>query len=400
MSRPWLVLVESNTTGSGRLFCARAAARGLLPVVLARDVSRYPYLRADAINTRVVDTADADAVAEACREPARLAGVTSSSEFFIARAAATAAAFGLPAPDPQAVERCRDKRRQRAALADAGVPVPAFAAVDTAADAVEAAARIGLPVVLKPAAGSGSAGVRLCSDLADVRAWAGQLGGDILVERYVPGPEFSVESFDEAVVCVVGKHLGAPPHFVETGHDVPARCSTRRHAELGRTALAALDALGLGWGAAHTELRMTPDGPVVIEVNPRLAGGMIPAAVQAASGVDLVDMAVARAAGQPVPRPLPDGGHAAVRFAVTGSGGRVRATLGLDRARALPGVHAAGFTVEPGQELAITHSFRDRVGYAVATGPDGDTAAERARSAAGCLAVDLSQADDSGGIHV
>ena len=63
----WFVLVESNTTGSGRLFCARAREFGLTPVVLARDPQRYPYLATDRIDTRGVDTTDPAAVREAAK---------------------------------------------------------------------------------------------------------------------------------------------------------------------------------------------------------------------------------------------------------------------------------------------------------------------------------------------
>ncbi|CAM5739566.1 Argininosuccinate lyase [Streptomyces badius] len=128
-SPQWFVCVESNTTGTGRLFCAAARAQGMRPVVLAKDPGRYPYLAEDGVDARVVDTSDEARVREVCRELAvsgGVAGVTSSSEYFVATAAAAAVALGRPAPDPAAITRCRDKARQRAVLAAAGVPVPAF----------------------------------------------------------------------------------------------------------------------------------------------------------------------------------------------------------------------------------------------------------------------------------
>ncbi|MEU6614033.1 ATP-grasp domain-containing protein [Streptomyces parvus] len=397
MTASWFALVESNTTGSGRRFCQAARDRGLRPVVLAARAERYPYLAADRVDHRVLDTGDPEAVLAACRELAAdggLAGVTSSSEYFIATAARTARQLGLVAPDPAALARCRDKARQRDALASAGVPVPAYRAVTTLAEAASAAREIGCPVVVKPTTGSGSVGVRLCAGPAEVTAAAGPLldapvdergratPAVALVEEYVEGPEFSVETFDDTVVGVVAKHLGRPPHFVETGHDFPAPDAPPGLAE---TALRAVKALGLGWGPAHTELRHGPDGPVVIEVNPRLAGGMIPALVGRAAGVDLVAATVARAAGD-TPSPQPERrAHASIRFALADREGTVTAVGGLAEARGLPGVELAEITVAPGTALEITHSFRDRFGYAVATGPDAATAADRAERAAARL---------------
>ncbi|MEV6118591.1 ATP-grasp domain-containing protein [Streptomyces sp. NPDC052109] len=396
----WFALVESNTTGSGRQFCSAARELGLRPVVLTAAPERYPYLAEDGVDHLAVDTGDAAAVLAVCRrlaDGAGLAGVTSSSEYFVATAAAAAARLGLAAPVPDALVRCRNKDLQRAALAAAGVAVPRFRTAVEAAGAVAAAARIGLPVVVKPTTGSGSVGVRLCATPEEVGEHAAALldapvneRGQatprlVLVEQYVTGPELSVETFDDTVVGVVAKHLGPAPYFVETGHDFPAPDVPDGVTD---TALRALSALGLGWGPAHTELRQSPDGPVVIEVNPRLAGGMIPTLVRLATGVDLVAATVARAAGRRARTRAARSGHAAIRFALAARAGAVTEVRGTGAARAVPGVELAEITVSPGtSELEITHSFRDRFGYAVATGPDAATATARAERAAAHLQI-------------
>jgi biotin carboxylase len=392
----WLALLESNTTGTGREFCAAARARGLRPVLLTRDPDRYQYVREDDIDIRRFDTADPAAIIEACaalQNGGGLAGVTSSSEYFVSAAARAAASFGLPAPDADAIARCRAKDQQRAILAAGGVPVPPYAVAEDVTQALLAAESIGWPVVLKPVSGSGSVGVRLCRDLPETRAWAGELfakardergnarPGRILVEAAVTGPEFSVETFDGSVVAVVRKHLGPEPYFVEIGHDVPASAADETIAALADTTVRALTALNLLWGAAHTEVRLSSAGPVIIEVNPRLAGGMIPVAIRAAAGVDLVDAVVARAAGQARAAVAPGAGHAAIRFLRAQRDGRVAAVEGLDAAARAQGVVAATTSTAVGRVLHITHSFQDRVACVVATGGTADQAAECAMAA-------------------
>src|SRR5690349_18997190 len=206
----WFALVESNTTGSGRQFLA--AARLLT-------------------------------------HESGLAGVTSSSEYYIATAAWVASRLGLSAPDSAAIDRCRHKDLQRSMLADAGIAVPVHHTADEVKDAVAAADEIGYPVVVKPTTGSGSVGVRLCADAQEVAAQAEGLLDDatdergrptprlVLVEEYVQGAEFSVETFDREVIAVLAKHLGPAPHFVETGHDVPAPVPAEQRGDLGATAL-------------------------------------------------------------------------------------------------------------------------------------------------------------------
>jgi len=188
---------------------------------------------------------------------------------------------------------------------------------------------------------------------------------------------------------VTGKHLGPEPYFLEIGHDFPARVPAAESAAIGEAALAALRALGLGWGPAHVELRAGPAGALVIEVNPRLAGGMIPRMVEQATGIDLVFHAVARAAGRATP-PVPTRDLAAsIRFLVAPHGGRLTGLRGVDEARAVPHVVDVEPIRPPGTEVAIRHSFTDRLGYVIAAAPSGDAAAAAAELGLRFLHADM-----------
>lgn len=391
MTGRWFALVESNTTGTGRDFAVAAARHGLRPVLLTRDPGRYDYVGELGLPVREVDTGDPAAVEAACRrlDPA---GITSSSEYFVQTAAAVAGRLGLPAPDPAAIGRCRDKAEQRRWLDAAGVPVPAFVACHTAADAADAAAKLDGPVVVKPVYGSGSLGVRLCADPHEAFEWAAHLlsggqpapgrpapGPPLLVEREVTGPEFSVEIIDGRPVGVTGKYLGPPPYFVEIGHDYPAPVPVATTAALAAVAVQAVRAIGHVVGPAHVELRL-PDGgePTIIEINPRLAGGLIPRLVRQATGRDLIDEVVTGAAGLPAAQPAPGGRSASIRFLLPGREGRLAGVTGLEQARELAGVIEAQCRLEPGAQVRIEHSFVDRKGHVIASGPDPAAAAAAA----------------------
>jgi biotin carboxylase len=256
-------------------------------------------------------------------------------------------------------------------------------------------------VVVKPVAGSGSVGVSLCAtarEAADAVAALLAVGVDergnardphVLVEEYAVGPEFSVETIGDTVVGVTRKHLGPAPYFVETGHDFPAPLADADRAALGSATLRALDALGLGWGAAHTELRLTPRGPVLIEVNPRLAGGMITAVVEEATGIDLVDACVALSCGRSPDLTATRKTAASIRFLVAERAGSVTAVHGVEAARRLPSVRTATLTVAPGHQIGeLTQSFRDRLGYVLAAGDDVAHSAALAESVLATIVVD------------
>jgi S-sulfo-L-cysteine synthase (3-phospho-L-serine-dependent) len=435
-------MVESNTTGTGRTFAVAARDRGLRPVLLSSRPERYPWVAEDAVDTVRADTTDPACVADVARAAASTAhpaGIVTSSEYFVAVTARAASRLGLPGADPAAVEGCRDKRRQRAALARSGVAVPAHFPATTAAAAAAAASEIGFPVVVKPADGTGSRGVRLCRDPAEVHDHTDGLLtrrhdergrptiGAVLVEEYVPGPEFSVETFGTEIVGITAKHLGPAPWFVEYGHDFPANtdpavpdslvsatgCGERPsrgpvatgcgeaspnaamwvtegpRSAIRAPALDALEALGLGFGPAHTEIRLGPHGPVVIEVNPRLAGGRIPTLVRLATGIDLVGAAVDVAIGETRPLPRPGPGHASIRFLVAPQAGRVRRTGGVADAAAVPGVVDVAIAARPGQRVGGTGSFLDRVGHVIAAATTAAAAGTAAEAALSLLELDL-----------
>ncbi|TDP89881.1 ATP-grasp domain-containing protein [Labedaea rhizosphaerae] len=373
---PVLVLVESNTTGTGRDFALAARSLGLRPVLLTKGERHYPYVAELDLDVVRADTADPAAVVAACAALPGVRGVTSSSEYFIETAARAARELGLPGPDPDAIAVCRDKMAARKRLRHLG---PDFAGCVTPDEAAAAAARLGA-VVVKPARGSGSIGVRACASSDEAREWTQRLLADgateVVVEQEIVGPEFSVEVLAGEVVCVTAKHLGPAPFFVEYGHDVPA-AAPDAIAEAAKTALAAC---GLGDGTAHVELRWAHGRPWLIEINPRLAGGLIPRLVRHALGRDLVTEVVAAAAGMPVDRRPGTHTHASIRFLVPGAG-TVTEVSGVDEARVMPGVLEAVCTAAVGQDLETTGSFTDRRGYVVALGPTAATAAARADAA-------------------
>lgn len=414
MSSRLLVLIESNTTGTGRQFAQRAREAGIEPVLLSADPARYPYAAADGLRTVRVDTSDREAVWRAADDLAReasIAGVLSSSEYYVATAAELAARLGLPGPSAPAVRACRDKASQRRALARAGVGVPGFAVVDEVGDATAAASRLGLPVVVKPAQGSGSLGVRLCADLEQVAEHAGELLAaavnerglatprHILVESYLTGREFSVEVFGDEALVTVAKHVGAPPVFVETGHDLPAALPAGSQAKLVRCAVRAVAALGLGWGAAHVELRLDGDEARVIEVNPRLAGGMIPELVRRACGIDLVAAQVLAAVGEPVPLRRTAGGAASIRFLTAPAPGFVAEAevtgQAEKEARAVPDVVDATLYRAPGTAVAPAEDFRGRLGHVIAVSDSAGGSAAAAGAGLSRLAAAVTYPDPS-----
>jgi biotin carboxylase len=404
-----LLFIESNTSGTGRLFVQMARAMGLRPVLITARPQHYAYLsEPDAPDVIVVADVDEDSLVRAIAQRFAggdgLAGITSSSEYFIATAAALAARFGLAGPDAASVRAARDKSWQRQRLAAGGLPTPAFRVVATPTGAMFAASEMGLPVVVKPLNGSGSVGVRACRSASEAGWHASSILSRmtvppheraVLVESLIEGPEISVEVLSGQVVGITRKHLGAPPHFVEVGHDYPALLAPDH-------ARAAIDVvtrgtalLGLGWGPLHWELRIHDGRAFPIEVNPRLAGGFIPELVRHAHGIDLIRETLRLVVGER-PDPLPRGEaapdrHAAIRFLLAPRAGRLVAAEGLAEARAAAGVMDVALYRAIGDELSLTGDFRDRIGHAIGCGRTACAAAAAAQRACDAVAIRVAE---------
>ncbi|HEV7804819.1 MAG TPA: ATP-grasp domain-containing protein [Solirubrobacteraceae bacterium] len=261
-------------------------------------------------------TLEADALCVAARALAareHVAGVLCWDEARILQTAHVAAALGLPGGDPAAIERCRDKHLTRGALAAAGVPQPGSVLVASLDEALATAERLGYPVVLKPRALAASLGVVKVENPDELRAQfafahdttlpeAPHYDDVVLVEQFAGGPEISVD-------CAVGgghvwplfvarKQVGYAPYFEETGHLVDAADPLLRDEHIGEILRATHRALGFVDGMTHVELKLTPTGPKVIEVNARLGGDLIPYLGLLATGIDPGLAAAAVACGR------------------------------------------------------------------------------------------------------
>ncbi|GAA2393262.1 pyridoxal-phosphate dependent enzyme [Streptomyces coeruleofuscus] len=381
-----LLFVESNTTGTGMAALGLARELGYTPVFLTNDPERYAGLADTGSEIIVCDTNTLPALRETVQARFRrdeIAGVTTTSDFYVPAVAELATWLGAPGNPPEAVRICRDKARLRETLDRAGVRQPRFVAVRDAAATAAAVADVGLPCVVKPADDSGSTDVLRCTTAEQATAHVAHIlkrtvnarglpmAGTALVEQLADGPEFSVEMFSTEghhhCVGVTAKTVTGTPHFVEQQHLFPAPVAASVAADLERTVRAALTAAGIRFGPTHTEVRLLPDGPVIIEVNPRLAGGMIPEMIRLATGTSLLEQQVRAATGQRPRLEAEFTRQGGIRFLMADQAVRLAAVEGVERAAAIAGVERVTVTARPGTEVRPATDAYGRLGHIIAT---------------------------------
>ena len=219
------------------------------------------------------DWRDADAVValgRACRV------VTLENEFVDALALAHVAANGTPVrPDPASIAIVQDKARQKDLLASAGLPLPHYLLMDTAADLDAAGRDLGWPLMLKRRRlGYDGYGNATCTNIEIAQeAFAKLTDGDgVLAERWVP--------FERELAVMVARRPGGQAlaypvvETIQRDHvcrrvDVPAGGNQDQLIQAREIALAATET-ALGIGVTGVELFALPGGEVLInEIAPR-----------------------------------------------------------------------------------------------------------------------------------
>ncbi|QHE68553.1 ATP-grasp domain-containing protein [Rhodococcus sp. WAY2] len=319
------------------------------------------------------------------------------------RCAAIGEALGLSTHSRRTVALIHDKDAMRAQLRDAGIDSTASAIVADVDTLHTFVGKHGLPCVVKPVCGAGSAGVAVVREEAALAAAFERAGGSfdglpnsgVLVEQFHEGPQFSVEAFSESSehqVVAITRKFSDPATFVELGHVAPAELSAAEEEQVHTYVERLLDALGVEFGATHTEIVLGSQGPKVIETHVRMGGDEIPALAFDATGVDLADCVVRQTVGEKV---LPGiravlaeerpGRCSAIWFAAAPVAGVLTEVGGLDDARNVDGVTEVQSLVRPGSRVEVLESSDSRVAYARALGDTAEQALVAAREAVGCL---------------
>ncbi|MCB5165693.1 ATP-grasp domain-containing protein [Streptomyces bambusae] len=297
---------------------------------------------------------------------------------------AEAEALGLSPNPAAAVRSLNDKAAMRRMLNAAGLsPVDARRAA-TVCEVREILRDAVLPVIVKPATLAGSRGVALIRRPEDVDEWAervctGALAGPYLVEDYLEGPEFSVETLSaggvHTVVGITAKQTTGAPGFVETGHVFPAPLAAADRAAVEQLVTDLLDLAGYAFGPAHTEVILTAAGPRIVESQARLGGDRIPLLIQTATGFDIEAWIFRALAGEPVAPPAAER-YAAIEFFRLPPGVLASVTP-AEQVLAAPDVHALHFPLRTGDRVKPVTDSATRHGYAVVDAATPAAAAAR-----------------------
>ena len=315
-------------------------------------------------------------------------------------AALACEALGITSHPPAAARACHDKYLFRQRLQAAGLPVPAFCRLPAQAlrsqgvggQAEPPAAPppgVGFPCVLKPLALSASRGViradnpqefavafrriRALLQTPDIRRLKEEAAQWILVEQFLEGSEAALEGIMDRGALRVLAIFDKPdplegPYFEETIYVTPSRSPESVQAEMIRATEQATRAIGLCHGPIHAELRLTPQGPLVLEVAARPIGGLCARALRFDNGWSLEELIIRHALGESIESVRREPAASGVMMIPVPAAGILEEVRGEPEALAVPGIADIRITAKRKQQLVPWPEGSSYLGFIFARG--------------------------------
>jgi biotin carboxylase len=315
-----LCLTVLNPTDAVTHGLLPAAARLGLPTVVITDQpdAHHATYRDHPHPPLAVERADVRDAGEIAARVLTLAGrygppevLLSNSDHLQTATAQAAELLGLPGKNWRATVRCKNKFLTRRALADAGLDTVASVEIAASDDVRDVAAELPFPAVVKPREGVASEDALLVNDLDELAAEVARIRerrgpAALVAEEYLTGQLHTYDTLgDGNRLHHFGSWrttLGEPPFFPEIRLDWHPRLPEPVEQHLR----AQLAALGVGFGACHTEFVIHGDKARIIEVNYRLIGDTMDLICAELLGADLFAELIRLHRGEPLSGDLPD----------------------------------------------------------------------------------------------
>lgn len=355
------------------------------------------------VKKEIISTIDIESVMSAAKKHNIDAIMTLASDMPIMTVAKVSKKLGLVGVDLDTAIKATNKSKMRESLKSFGVPVPLFYKVDSLDKCIKAVNKIkdkGYKCILKPADNSGSRGIVLLPDfnektinIAYNYSKNNSRNKIVMVEEFMEGPEVSVETISVDGKCniiqITDKITTGAPYFVEMGHSQPSQLPDSIIDKIKEITIAANKAIGIISGPSHTEIKITQNGPKIVEIGARLGGDNITTHLTPLStGVDMVESCIKIALGEKPDIRIKYDKASAIRY-FDQSHGRIKSIRGVEEASKLPGI--IQISIIHGKDHIINgiKSSSDRVGFVIGQADDCKGAISTVIKALSLIKIDL-----------
>lgn len=299
--------------------------------------------------------------------------VTAATDKPLVMMARIAEKYGFPFYSIETAQWSTDKFQMKKCFELGGVPHAQGRLISN----VEEAEGLIFPVIVKPRDNSGSRGVKLCRDKNELQisideALENSNLDTVLVEEFIEGPEYSIESLHHdgksEVIQFTEKKTTEFPYNVELGHIQPANISDENKQKIREIIAKIGKALNFENCPSHTELKINERGIFVIETSPRLGGDYITSTLTPLStGVNLEDELLKISLGETI-NPQPKAvQYSGVRFFAFKEGSVIKHVPNEEFVKGWPHVVDFSFNLKEGAKVNRITSSLNRYGHLTLT---------------------------------
>jgi hypothetical protein len=195
----------------------------------------------------------------------------------------------------------------------------------------------------------------------------------LLVESFIPGAEVALEGLLDRGRLRVLALFDKPdpldgPFFEETIYVTPSRHDAAAQQGVVQAVERAAEAFGLRHGPIHAELRLSPDGPVILEVAARSIGGLCGQALRFGVDMSLEELTLRHAAALDIPSYEREQQASGAMMLPIPRGGILREVIGREEALAVPLIEGLEITIPLGQPVVPLPEGDRYLGFLFARG--------------------------------
>lgn len=278
------------------------------------------------------------------------------------------------------VHAARDKYEMRQRFLKESVPSPVSLLRSLDDRLGQEAERTLYPAVLKPLNLSSSQGVLRVNNPGEFHLAAERIAAilrnksrEILVEEFISGPEVALEGLLIAGNLHTLTLFDKPdplegPAFEETIYITPSRFPQPVQRQIHEIVQKGCTALGLKEGPVHAEVRLTLQGPRIIEIAARSIGGLCSQTLRFGTGVSLEEIILRHAIGADLPTLSRESQSAGVMMIPIPARGILERVSGKEAAREIPGIEGVTITTPLGSEIIPLPEGSRYLGFLFARG--------------------------------
>lgn len=234
------------------------------------------------------------------------------------------------------------------------------------------------PVIVKPIDNSGSRGVIFCKNYQELQeniliSFNYSKKNGVLIEEYLEGNEISVEAVVQNgvvhIIQITDKIVSDLPYRVELGHIQPTKLDYGTVEKVKQLVAKSTRVLDYNNCAIHAEIKITNEGPKIIETSPRLGGDFITSElVPLSTGINMEELLINISLGNTIKIDKGFKNGSIILYFNFPPDRKVTFDTDFNDVLNLPGIQKLSLDLKDGDKTRLISNSMDRYGHIIAKG--------------------------------